>query len=117
MNVKDKLVLALSNIKFNGEDVPISQIKDDGNQTYITFQLLSEPTEMCADDEEEITSIYFSVDIYTNNIAFDSLVKNVRERLKKAGFIITNRGPEIYDKDTELYHIVTDCMIENLEED
>lgn len=116
--MKEILFKALGDITFDKESVPVKQLKYSGDaKTYITYQLILEQCGLSADNEEQEKIIHFSVDLYTNNSQFDSLVNTIRDKLKLAGFVITNRGPEIYDSDTELYHIVTDVSIENWEED
>ncbi len=115
--IKTILLQALKGIVFKGVTVPVWEFKYTGSEkTYITYQLLIEPVPMYADDEEEGTVVHFTVDLYTNNSAFEPLKREIRKRLRDAGFIIS-RGPETYENDTALYHIVTDCSIENLLEE
>lgn len=116
--MKDVLLSALNGIVFNRATVPVCRLKYSGKQkTYITFYMLSDNADIYADNEEQERTIHFTVDIWTNNSDFDKLTKNVRSRLKNAGFIITATGPELFEKETQTYHIPIDCSIENLEEE
>lgn len=118
MNIKELLYTSLTGIRFKNNIIPVSQIKSNStNNTYITYYCLLEDFTEFADDENTESTVYFTINIFTKHQDFDSLVKIVKDRLKKAGFILTSIGPEIYEDKENLYHIVIETMIENYEEE
>lgn len=110
MNINPKIISALDDI-----GCPVSPIKHDGNEnTFIVFYTYLENPELFADDEEIAEVTYGTVTIYSKG-NFKSLAKEVKTRLKQAGFIVRSSGPEMYDNDTGYYSYPIEICIEETE--
>lgn len=110
MNINPKIISALDDI-----GCPVSPIKHDGNEnTFIVFYTYLENPELFADDEEIAEVTYGTVTIYSKG-NFKSLAKEVKTRLKQAGFVVRSSGPEMYDNDTGYYSYPIEICIEETE--
>ena len=72
--------------------------------TYVTFFEYDQGAGLEADDEEQNTVHYVQIDIYSRG-NFLSIVKNVKRKMKQAGFK-KNFETEMYEDDTKLFHKV-----------
>lgn len=112
MNVNPLIENALSNI-----GCPVSPIRYRGkSDTYITYYTTLESDEIFADDIAVGAGTEVTVDVYSKG-NFKSLVKEVRKRLKRAGFSILPSGLELFEPETGYYHVVIEIYIEGLEEE
>ena len=111
MNINPLIENALSDI-----GCPVSPIRFTGkNGTYITYYTTSEADEIFADDEAIGGGTNATVDVYSKG-NFKSLVKEVKKKLKQAGFSILPSGLELFEPETGYYHVVIEIYIEGLEE-
>ncbi|WP_027628115.1 hypothetical protein [Ruminiclostridium cellobioparum] len=112
MNVNPLIEDALSNI-----GCPVSPIKYSGkSESYITYYTLLESDEIFADDIAIGAGTEATVDVYSKG-NFKSLVKEVKKKLKQAGFSILPSGLELYEPETGYYHIVIEIYIEGMEDE
>lgn len=74
---------------------------------YLTYQLiLQTQTEHCDDDNESHQAMW-SIDLYSRG-SWLALIGDIESLTKAAGFYGFRAGPELYEKDTRLYHIPMD---------
>lgn len=84
---------------------PVRRLKYSGNsKTYFTFQTVVSIPSGYADDESTTMLHTFRVDLYSKD-DFTDLLSNTLSALTAAGFTISSVDPEIYENDTELYHV------------
>jgi hypothetical protein len=69
---------------------------------YIVYYTLLEDPDLSADDEPINETTYVTVTIYSKT-DFKSLAADVKSKLREAGFIIQQSGPESYEIDTGYY--------------
>jgi hypothetical protein len=72
--------------------------------TYITFFEYNQFSALNADDEERQTAHFIQVDIWSKG-DYTSIVDQVKQRMKEAGFIRTTET-ELYEPETKIYHKV-----------
>jgi hypothetical protein len=110
MNINPKIITAL-----DGIGCPVSPIKHDGSEdTYIVFYTYLEALELFADDEDVGEVTYGTVMIYSKD-NFKALAKEVKNRLKQAGFIVRSSGPEGYEPETGYYSYPIEIYVEETE--
>lgn len=110
MNINPKIISAL-----DGIGRPISPIVHNGTEDeYIVFYTYAEVPEMFADDECIEEGTYGTVTIYSKG-NYKALAKDVKNRLKQAGFIVRSAGPEGYEADTGYYSWPIEIYIEGME--
>lgn len=112
MNVNPLIESALAGIS-----CPVSPIRYAGKaDTYITYYTTLEEDEEFADDVVISAGTEATIDVFSKG-NFKSLVKEVKKRLKQAGFSILPSGLERFEPDTGYYHIVIEIYIEGLEDE
>lgn len=83
--------------------IPVVFQKYSGKiESYITFHEYLATGEEYEDDEESLTAHYIQVDVWSKADYTDA-VKNIKERLLKAGFKRLNEI-DLYEEDTKIYH-------------
>lgn len=88
--------------------VPVERLRFTGEaDTYITFQLLSGREDAYADDDGNAYEHYYGADIFTKG-NYLALLQQMKRALKAAGFYGITVNAEMYEKDTELYHVSLD---------
>lgn len=112
MNVNPLIEQAL-----DGIGCPVSPIIFDGDaDTYITYYTMSEADEEFADDVAIGAGTEATVNVFSKS-NFKSLVKEVRKRLRQAGFSVLPSGLELFESETGYYHVVIEIYIEGLEDE
>lgn len=82
--------------------VPVAQANyNQTADTYIVFLEYNQASRMNADDEELISKHFYQVDIFSKG-NYLQLVKDVKDRMKKAGFGRMFES-ETYDEDMRMY--------------
>lgn len=72
--------------------------------TFITYQLVVSRDRDAADDETQGTEYTYRVDIYSKR-DYMALLRRTKRALKDAGFYGVVVNPEVYESDTEFYHV------------
>jgi hypothetical protein len=72
--------------------------------TYITFFEYNQFSALNADDEEQQTAHFIQVDVWSKG-DYTSIVQQVKDRLKEAGFRRTTET-DLYEPETKIYHKV-----------
>lgn len=73
-------------------------------KTFLTYQLVLSSDIMSADDEMQGTEYLYRVDIYSK-LDYMALLKRTKQALRAAGFYGIVIDPEVYETDTEYYHV------------
>ena len=68
-----------------------------------------------ADDEPQCEETSATVDVWCRG-DFKLLLREVKNRLRAAGFSIQGIGPEQYESSTKTYHVPIDIYIEGMDE-
>lgn len=111
MNLSETMKSAFSDMNMNA--YPDFYKGDDVE--YIVWQYTDERPEVYGDDTDiyDITSV--RVHLFTPNNP-KNYKKQIRNRLRRAGFTIMSTG-EFYEDDTRYYHITVDAQIEGVIDD
>lgn len=97
MNVKKKIIDAL-----RSTNVPVSTLTGNNNNSeYIILNEYNQVPSINADDEEKSTKYFYQVDVFTAG-DFTTIVAEVENRLKQAGFK-RMFSSESYDNDAQKY--------------
>ena len=102
-----------------GIGCPVSAVRikpGEKPETYITYYTVSESGELFADDEERAETTYGTVDLFSKT-NYKKILKNIKSRLKKAGFMVTSSGPEMWENDTGYFHIPVSFYLESESEE
>lgn len=90
---------------FENYNIPISYMNYKGNSnSYLTYYTWKELPDNYADNENEIEIAYGTIDIFSKN-NFKSILNDVKEILKNNDFLVTDIGSEMYEEDTDFYHV------------
>lgn len=85
--------------------VPVRFMVYTGTETtYITFQVYNENGSFYAEDDEEATEYSVRIDVWSKG-NFNLLVKDVKERMKAAGFT-RNNAYDRYDDELKVFQKV-----------
>ena len=86
-------------------DVPVAHLKYKGIETtYVVWSIIDEVPVFSCDDEIEYSLVTVDIDIYSksNYLNIMSSIKNI---MKENNWIWQEDSIEMYEEDTELYHI------------
>lgn len=116
MNVNPIIEKALEGLTCRGERVPVSPIaRQKDTDAYITYYTYLERPADYADDEPQCEETSATVDVWCRS-DFKALLREVKKRLRTAGFSIQGIGPEQYESSTKIYHVPIDIYIEGMDE-
>ena len=108
MSINEKIEQALSGITEN--IWPLCCPSDRSPDLYIVYNPELESAGTFADDEDQDWVINMQVHLFTKG-NYHSLKKTIKDRLKRAGFMVT--GIETMSgKDSGYYHLIFLCYIE-----
>lgn len=97
-------------ITVNGEIIPISHLKYKGkSKKFITWTLIGEVPSLSAYDEPLFSVVSVDIDIFSDGNYLD-MIKEIKNKMKNAEWVWTGDSPEMYEDDTELYHVT--CSFE-----
>lgn len=93
---------------------PLAFLKYEGDEKeYLTYTHHGKPG-MFADDSNEATVYEVSVSVYSDK-NYISLIEYIISTMKKAGFIWTDSGEDMFDDETGLFYKVLYFEIERCE--
>lgn len=78
---------------------------------YATYETILERGEEFADNESESEGAYLRLHVFTKE-NFLMMKEEIKEGLKEQGFFGITYGPETYEDDTDLYHLIFDFIAE-----
>ena len=109
MNTEIKTILG-NDITIKGDVIPVAHLRYKGNsKRYITWTLLGEVPRLSAYDEPLFSVCSVDIDIFSDGNYLD-IVKEIKQIMKNNEWVWTEDSPEMYEEDTELYHIT--CSFE-----
>jgi hypothetical protein len=92
-------------IKVGNKPIPTAHIKYKGKETtYVVWTIISTTPALSGDDEDLYGTTTIDVDIYSKG-NYLSVLNEVKRLMKENEWIWTEDSPEMYEDDTELYHI------------
>ena len=104
MNEELKLIFGEA-IPVDGVTVPTAHIKYKGKETtYVVWTIIGNTPALSGDDEQLYSIVTVDVDIYSKG-NYLSVLKEIKKLMKINGWIWTEDSQEMYEDDTELYHI------------
>ena len=90
---------------FANYNVPISYMKYTGkSNSYLTYYTWKELPDDFSDDDNDIEIAYGTIDIFSKG-NFKEIITDVKRILKDNGFLVTDVGSEMYEEDTQFYHV------------
>jgi hypothetical protein len=104
MNDYELMNSIFSNFIVNGKTIPAGYLTYDGKETtYITYTFTADRPALFGDDKELESVISIDIDIFSkgNFLAIEDKVKEVMEN---NDFIRIDSSPDMYEKETGLYH-------------
>lgn len=94
-------------VTVNGEIIPIAHLRYSGkSKKFITWQTLGETPVLSANDEQLFSVGSVDIDVFSDGNYLD-IVKAIKLLMKNNGWIWTGDSPEMYEDDTELYHLTS----------
>lgn len=102
--MNEELKKILTPLKVNDNFIDVAHIKYKGNKkTYVTWALLTEEAALSYDDEIQYSLVSVDIDIYSDSNYLD-IMKEIKNIMKKNEWNWIEDSPEMYEKDTGLYH-------------
>ena len=106
MNEELKTLLG-DGIEVNGEIIPIAHLRYSGkSKQFITWTILGERPIFSANDEQLFSVGSVDIDVFSTGNYLD-IVKEIKLLMKNNEWIWTEDSPEMYEDDTELYHLTS----------
>lgn len=100
MNAENAVKTALDSL-----GVPVARMIYNGKaDTFITYQLVLSGEMAFSDDDNEAEEFLFRIDIYSRR-DYIALLRRTKRALKAAGFYGVAVQAELYEDDTQLFHI------------
>lgn len=92
--------------KLNGLSIPVSYLLYEGDEkTYINFYIWDERGSLYADDKEIETQYAIQISIFSDDkLRYYNLCEELKKTMKDTDFIKNDVSPDLYEKDTKLYH-------------
>ena len=85
--------------------IPTAHIKYKGKETtFVVWTIISDSPALSADDEPLYSVVAVDVDIYSKS-NYLKVLAEVKQIMKNNEWIWTGDSPEMFEDDTELYHI------------
>lgn len=105
ININPKIEAAFADFTVGTKPVPIAFLSYTGKaDTYLTYYTWFCKPDNFYDDENHTEIAYGTIDIYSKG-NFKDILKKVKNTLKENGFIWTDNGPEVFERDTGYYHV------------
>jgi hypothetical protein len=105
MNINPKIEAAFENFMVGGEQIPIFfQFYEGKAEKYLTYYQWSEQAENFADNTNNAEVAYGTVDVWSMK-NYKEIVEAVKQTLKDNGFVWTDNGAEMYERETGYYHV------------
>lgn len=85
--------------------LPVARLSYEGGaDTFITYRVLNGSADAFADDAGNAEGWTYRIDVYSRR-DYTEILRQLRAGLREAGFYNIQTGPEMYEKDTEYYHM------------
>lgn len=104
MNDYELLNQILNNLIVEGKEVPVEYIEYTGrSKTYVTYTFTNDEPTLFGDDKEIGSIVSVDIDIFSNK-NYLAIENKIIEIMYENNFIRTGCSPDMYEKDTGLYH-------------
>ena len=104
MNDYQLLNQILDNLIVEGKEVPVEYIEYTGrSKTYVTYTFTNDEPSLFGDDKEIGSVVSVDIDIFSNK-NYLAIENKIIEIMNQNNFIRTGCSPDMYEKDTGLYH-------------
>ena len=91
-------------IKVSGKSVPVAHLRYKGKETtFCTWTITGENPVLSADDEQLYSVVTVDVDVFSKG-NYLATVAEIKQLMKKNGWVWAGDSPEMYEDDTELHH-------------
>lgn len=104
MNDYQLLKAIFKDLKVNDQIIPVEYIEYTGNsKTYVTYTFTNDAPSLFGDDKEIGSVVNIDIDIFSesNYLAIEDKIKEIME---ENNFIRIGCSPDMFEKDTGLYH-------------
>lgn len=104
MNKELKSIFGTS-IAVEGSSVPTAHLRYKGkSKTFVTWTVLGEEPALAGDDECLYSVVEVDVDIFSDK-NYKEIVRTIKKLMNENEWVWTGDSPEMYEDDTELYHL------------
>ena len=104
MNDYQLLNQILDNLIVEGKEVPVEYIEYTGrSKTYVTYTFTNDEPSLFGDDKEIGSVVSVDIDIFSDK-NYLAIENKIIEIMNDNNFIRTGCSPDMYEKDTGLYH-------------
>ena len=111
MNINPKIEEIFIDFKVDGKKIPIAYSQYFGKEdAYITYYTWMEKPYLFADDNNQSEYCHFTVDVWSKG-NFKNIVESVKQKLKENGCVWTDCAAEMYDPETDLFHVPIDFYV------
>ena len=94
-------------IAVNGEIIPIAHLRYKGkSKQFVTWTVIGETPILSANDEQLFSVGSVDIDVFSDGNYLD-IVKEIKLLMKNNEWIWTEDSTEMYEDDTELYHLTS----------
>lgn len=118
MNINPIIEDALDGLQYNGKTVNIApNVLDQRRkgECYCTYYTYLDQDEAFADDEPQDSVTYGTLDVFCKG-NIKALLRGIKTRLRAAGLMLGDVGPELFESDTGYLHVPINFYIEDTEE-
>lgn len=92
------------NFQVDGRSIPVEYIEYIGKEkTYVTYTFIDDEPSLFGDDKEIGSVVRIDIDIFSNK-NFLAIEDKVIEIMTNNNFIRSGCSPDMYERDTGLYH-------------
>jgi len=104
MNDYQLLKQILDNLIVEEKEVPVEYIEYTGrNKTYVTYTFTNDEPSLFGDDKEIGSVVSVDIDIFSDK-NYLAIENKIIEIMNDNNFIRTGCSPDMFEKDTGLYH-------------
>lgn len=104
MNDYDLLKSIFENFVVDGKEIPVEYIEYQGrSKTYVTYTFTNDDPTLFAEDKEIGSVVSVDIDIFSDR-NYLAIENKIREVMEENNFIRSGCSPDMYEKDTGLYH-------------
>ena len=115
MNDYELVKNIFDNFKVEGKEIPAEFITYTGkSKTYITYTFTEDDPVLFSEDQETGSVAYIDIDIFSDK-NYLAIEKKIKEVMKENNFIRTGSSPDMFEKDTGLYHKTLEFAKERME--
>ena len=104
MNEELKRILG-NNLTIDSKEIPVAHLRYKGDsKTFVTWQITSDAPMLAGDDVCLYSAVSVDIDIYSDG-NYLGIVGFIKKLMLDNDWVWDGDSPEMFEEDTELYHI------------